>query len=572
MFGGAGYDGAGTSNFLNDLWKYSPSSGLWTWVNGSSTTAASGVYGTKGTAASTNVPGARYGGASWIDASGNLWLFGGGYGSSTATVNTLYNDLWKYTPSTGLWTWVSGSSSANVAGVYGTKGTAASTSYPGARFEASGWIDASGNFWIFSGSGYDGSGNLLLMNDLWKYTPSTGLWTWMSGSSTGSASGVYGTKGTAASTNVPGARYASTSATDASGNLWLFGGAYGATTATLTSYYNDLWMYSPSTGLWTWMSGSSTANVYGVYGTKGTASTSNYPGSRIGMMGWTNATGGNIWLLGGVGYSGSSSGYLDDFWEYNISAGTWTWVGGDNGISVNGVYGTKGLPAAANKPGSRYSAPVTWTDAGGDLWLFGGKGYAASSVGSTVGYLNDLWVYEPVVVLTVSWQGFTAVGSGGEALLNWQTAEEQNSLYFNVQRSRDGMNWQTIGMVDAAGSSTGLRNYQFTDANPYEGMNYYRLQLVNTGGGKQYSIVAGVEFSKTRKLIWTAAGAGAVGVYLQSGSNEWYRLVDVNGRIRARGYLQDGMVLLRDLQPGVYVMQVMSGAGGMVSEKIMVSR
>jgi hypothetical protein len=38
---------------------------------------ASGVYGTQGTAAASNVPGARYSASSWIDSSGNLWLFGG---------------------------------------------------------------------------------------------------------------------------------------------------------------------------------------------------------------------------------------------------------------------------------------------------------------------------------------------------------------------------------------------------------------------------------------------------------------------------------------------------------------
>jgi hypothetical protein len=69
-----------------------------------------------------NVPGARYSANSWIDSSGNLWLFGGYGYDSTGAVGRL-NDLWRYSPSTGLWTWVSGGNGDNATGVYGTLGT-----------------------------------------------------------------------------------------------------------------------------------------------------------------------------------------------------------------------------------------------------------------------------------------------------------------------------------------------------------------------------------------------------------------------------------------------------------------
>lgn len=100
-------------------------------------------------------------------------------------------------------------------------------------------------------------------------TPSTANeWTWMSGSNTANAPGVYGTLGVAAASNVPGARGDAVSVTDSSGNLWLFGGDSG------NSSFNDLWKFSPATNEWTWVSGSDTANAVGVYGTQGVASTS----------------------------------------------------------------------------------------------------------------------------------------------------------------------------------------------------------------------------------------------------------------------------------------------------------
>jgi hypothetical protein len=61
--------------FLNDLWVYSR--GEWTWINGANEANQAGTYGTEGTPAASNVPGARQGAISWMDAAGNLWLFGG---------------------------------------------------------------------------------------------------------------------------------------------------------------------------------------------------------------------------------------------------------------------------------------------------------------------------------------------------------------------------------------------------------------------------------------------------------------------------------------------------------------
>ena len=149
-----------------------------------------------GTASVGNVPGARYSASSWIDSSGNLWLFGGvGYDSAGATGNL--NDLWRYSPSTGQWTWISGGNGINAAGVYGTRSTASASNLPGARYAASSWIDSTGNLWLFGGVGYDSTGAAGNLNDLWRYSPSTGQWTWISGGNGINAAGVYGTQATA---------------------------------------------------------------------------------------------------------------------------------------------------------------------------------------------------------------------------------------------------------------------------------------------------------------------------------------------------------------------------------------
>ncbi len=243
LFGGFGHDSAGTRDYLNDLWKFSPTSNQWAWEGGSNTIDAAGVYGTLGTPAPGNIPGARRYAVDWTDARGNLWLFGGYGYDSTGTLGDL-NDLWEFSPTSNQWTWEGGSSTVNTAGVYGTLGTPASTNVPGARVAAKNWTDANGNVWLFGGEAYGSDGLRRLINDLWKFNPATSQWTWEGGSSTGDATDVYGTLGTPAPGNIPGARGYYDTWTDASGTVWLFGG-YGAASTGTQGELNELWTYRP---------------------------------------------------------------------------------------------------------------------------------------------------------------------------------------------------------------------------------------------------------------------------------------------------------------------------------------
>jgi len=56
-------------------------------------------------------------------------------------------------------------------GVYGTLGIAAAGNVPSMRQSAVGWMDSSGNLWLFGGDGSDSTGALGDLNDLWRYQP-----------------------------------------------------------------------------------------------------------------------------------------------------------------------------------------------------------------------------------------------------------------------------------------------------------------------------------------------------------------------------------------------------------------
>ena len=147
------------------------------------------------------MPGGHTGSAFWTDSNGNFWLFGGwAYGqyyydeNGTNLAAPVYtqNDLWEFTSSTNEWTWWGNGPLASqidpyldnaYPGLYGTLGVPSASNWPGSREYPANWTDSSGNLWVFGGYGWDAIGTQGYLNDLWVFSPSTGLWTWMNGSS-----------------------------------------------------------------------------------------------------------------------------------------------------------------------------------------------------------------------------------------------------------------------------------------------------------------------------------------------------------------------------------------------------
>lgn len=84
--------------------------------------------------------------------------------------------------------------------------------------------------------------------------------------------------------------------------------------------------------------------------------------------------------------------------------------------------------------------------------------------------------------LPVELLDFNANCSESGILLTWRTASEHNTSHFNLEKSRNGIDWQKIHTEQAAGNSTHLITYNFTDNNSLNGLNYYRLNQYDLDG------------------------------------------------------------------------------------------
>ncbi|MEO7049863.1 MAG: choice-of-anchor tandem repeat GloVer-containing protein, partial [Ferruginibacter sp.] len=101
--------------------------------------------------------------------------------------------------------------------------------------------------------------------------------------------------------------------------------------------------------------------------------------------------------------------------------------------------------------------------------------------------------------LAIKLQSFTAQQHLHTSLLNWQTINEINTSHFIVQRSANGTTFTNIGSVDSR-NTPGAHDYSLTDARPVDGVNFYRLQMVDNDGKTTYSSIIKIVFADKNEL------------------------------------------------------------------------
>jgi hypothetical protein len=84
--------------------------------------------------------------------------------------------------------------------------------------------------------------------------------------------------------------------------------------------------------------------------------------------------------------------------------------------------------------------------------------------------------------------------------VSWKVAAESNMVKYEVERSTDGRNFTKIGEVASQNSSPAI-TYSYLDVNPNNGINFYRLRLIDLDGSRKYSPIVRVDISGTNSGI-----------------------------------------------------------------------
>lgn len=104
------------------------------------------------------------------------------------------------------------------------------------------------------------------------------------------------------------------------------------------------------------------------------------------------------------------------------------------------------------------------------------------------GTAPDIGAFESNFSLPVNFIAFAATVKENDVQLSWSTATESNNAGFDVQRKLNGSDWQTIGFVKGAGTSSSVNNYRYTDKNvTANAVIQYRLKQTDFDGVFKYS-------------------------------------------------------------------------------------
>lgn len=112
----------------------------------------------------------------------------------------------------------------------------------------------------------------------------------------------------------------------------------------------------------------------------------------------------------------------------------------------------------------------------------------------------------PVVLLPMDLMNFEAKRVEKDVDLNWTTQNEVNVDYYTLEKSSDGVQFDVINKQQAKGNGRSNDNaYNYLDARPYVGINYYRLGQVATDGTQTYSRIVAINFEEKPQPVITLA-------------------------------------------------------------------
>lgn len=100
------------------------------------------------------------------------------------------------------------------------------------------------------------------------------------------------------------------------------------------------------------------------------------------------------------------------------------------------------------------------------------------------------------VVLPLELLVFTARKYNRTGILDWQTINETNFDYFDIERSGDGKVFKNIGIVKANGKQEDKKQYNFVDKQPFESVTYYRLKMVDRNERFRYSSIESINWER----------------------------------------------------------------------------
>ncbi len=175
--------------------------------------------------------------------------------------------------------------------------------------------------------------------------------------------------------------------------------------------------------------------------------------------------------------------------------------------------------------------------------------------------------------LPVVWSSFNGVAENNEVQLTWGTSQETNTDFFSVLRSTDGVNFEELGTLEAAGNTNTLTNYNFVDDRPIEGSAFYKISQYDLDGQFTSTEVIQVVTDLDLQMAWTHVGPNPVedatqlGFTVTKDQSMTLQVFNLSGQIVYQEQLQalrgsNAHTLdMNGIAPGMFVIRLSSPSG-----------
>ncbi len=153
---------------------------------------------------------------------------------------------------------------------------------------------------------------------------------------------------------------------------------------------------------------------------------------------------------------------------------------------------------------------------------------------------------------------------GEEVYLDWRTVTEINSDYFSIERSKDGVSFRSLGEEAAAGFSNTPLDYDFIDKEPNQGMNYYRLKMIDRDETYVYSNTVIITLESIKQtVIFPSPTRGQL--FINAKDNiQSISIFDANGRLLRTAEMDRSInteIDVQELATGIYFIKVDTNSG-----------
>ncbi len=167
--------------------------------------------------------------------------------------------------------------------------------------------------------------------------------------------------------------------------------------------------------------------------------------------------------------------------------------------------------------------------------------------------------------LPVTYLYFTGKNFDGKNILTWATSNEVNNSHFEVLKSGDGLSFNVAGTIPALNNASDVREYSFSDPEPYTGKSYYRLAQYDINGACKLSEVISIDadnsvaiqlYPNPVKDVLNVSVSGNIKGLIK------LRVLDVTGKVlKQHEFLRSGNTLitpvsLNNLQSGLYILEI----------------